>query len=418
MTEMFISAFYAVIDPWAGELRYSNTGHPHAFLLAEGKGFERLAARRSAARHGRATAGHRTPRVECRARSAGALHRRRQPTRAIAAASAWAKSACSMSSTRTGRRAARDPRARRRAARRAHRGRVAPRRSDASSSSARSAAATPRDGRPRGLPPIRKSLGQHFLTDRRILERIVDALELTGEETVDRDRPGAGKPDRAARAARRAVSCSSSTIARSPRMLRERYASNRRRAGHRGRRARPSISARLAGGPFRLVGNVPYYITTPILFHALSAPRPDARRLPRAARGRRADRRGSPGTKEYGALSVNVQACRQREAALPRRARLVSAAAQGRERGGAHRAARRSRRRRRGRGAAFRRFVQDAFGMRRKQMRRVLRSLWSVSAGSRRSRAARRCQIDPSARPETLSPRNFADLVRARPGRA
>jgi len=44
MTEMFISAFYAVVDPVAGELRYSNTGHPHAFLLAEGHDFERLAA--------------------------------------------------------------------------------------------------------------------------------------------------------------------------------------------------------------------------------------------------------------------------------------------------------------------------------------------------------------------------------------
>jgi sigma-B regulation protein RsbU (phosphoserine phosphatase) len=44
MTEMFISCFYAVIDPWAGEIRYANTGHPHAFLLAEGKDFERLAA--------------------------------------------------------------------------------------------------------------------------------------------------------------------------------------------------------------------------------------------------------------------------------------------------------------------------------------------------------------------------------------
>jgi len=44
MTEMFISCFYAVIDPWAGEIRYANTGHPHAFLLSEGKDFERLAA--------------------------------------------------------------------------------------------------------------------------------------------------------------------------------------------------------------------------------------------------------------------------------------------------------------------------------------------------------------------------------------
>jgi phosphoserine phosphatase RsbU/P len=44
LTEMFISAFYAVIDPQRRELRFANTGHPHAFLLAEGKDFERLPA--------------------------------------------------------------------------------------------------------------------------------------------------------------------------------------------------------------------------------------------------------------------------------------------------------------------------------------------------------------------------------------
>ena len=44
MTEMFISAFYAAIDPARNELRYANTGHPHAFLLADGCDFERLAA--------------------------------------------------------------------------------------------------------------------------------------------------------------------------------------------------------------------------------------------------------------------------------------------------------------------------------------------------------------------------------------
>ena len=35
-----------------------------------------------------------------------------------------------------------------------------------------------------GFPPTRKSLGQHFLTDRRILGRIADALHLVGTETV------------------------------------------------------------------------------------------------------------------------------------------------------------------------------------------------------------------------------------------
>ena len=44
VTEMFISAFYCIIDPPAHALRFSNTGHPHAFLLAEGRDFERLAA--------------------------------------------------------------------------------------------------------------------------------------------------------------------------------------------------------------------------------------------------------------------------------------------------------------------------------------------------------------------------------------
>ena len=43
-----------------------------------------------------------------------------------------------------------------------------------------------------GFPPTRKSLGQHFLTDRRILGRIADALYLTGSETVLEIGPGRG----------------------------------------------------------------------------------------------------------------------------------------------------------------------------------------------------------------------------------
>ena len=43
-TEMFISAFYAVVDPRAGEIRYANTGHPHAFVVSPREGVLRLPA--------------------------------------------------------------------------------------------------------------------------------------------------------------------------------------------------------------------------------------------------------------------------------------------------------------------------------------------------------------------------------------
>jgi sigma-B regulation protein RsbU (phosphoserine phosphatase) len=43
-TEMFISAFYAVLDPAARELHYANTGHPHAFIFGREQQPERLPA--------------------------------------------------------------------------------------------------------------------------------------------------------------------------------------------------------------------------------------------------------------------------------------------------------------------------------------------------------------------------------------
>jgi phosphoserine phosphatase RsbU/P len=43
-TEMFISAFYAIVDRQHGELRYANTGHPHAFVVSGDGTLERLAA--------------------------------------------------------------------------------------------------------------------------------------------------------------------------------------------------------------------------------------------------------------------------------------------------------------------------------------------------------------------------------------
>jgi 16S rRNA (adenine1518-N6/adenine1519-N6)-dimethyltransferase len=61
----------------------------------------------------------------------------------------------------------------------------------------------------------------------------------------------------------------------------------------------------------------------------------------------------------------------------------------------------------------FRRFVQDVFGMRRKQLQRILRTLWNVSADVADA-AITACGIEPSARPETLSASQFAAVFRRR----
>ena len=59
--------------------------------------------------------------------------------------------------------------------------------------------------------------------------------------------------------------------------------------------------------------------------------------------------------------------------------------------------------------AAFRVFVQAAFGLRRKQMLRVLRTVRGISA-EEASALLERAGIDPTARPEVLTPESFAVL--------
>ncbi|HRQ79133.1 MAG TPA: rRNA adenine N-6-methyltransferase family protein, partial [Gemmatimonadaceae bacterium] len=60
----------------------------------------------------------------------------------------------------------------------------------------------------------------------------------------------------------------------------------------------------------------------------------------------------------------------------------------------------------------FRVFVQAAFGLRRKQMRRVLRTVWGVDV-ARAERALAAAGVDPEARPESLDARAFLELLRA-----
>jgi 16S rRNA (adenine1518-N6/adenine1519-N6)-dimethyltransferase len=259
-----------------------------------------------------------------------------------------------------------------------------------------------------GFPPARKSLGQHFLTDRRILGRIADALHLTGTETVLEIGPGRGAltdllVDRAGRLI--AIEYDRALAE----LLRQRYAKRGNVLIAEADVLEVSLGD-LAAGPYVLVGNVPYYITTPILFHALVPPR--AERSVYLVQREVADRLGAkPGTKEYGALTVNVAAVAKAESLFrvpagafspppkvesavvritPLAQPLVTPAEE----------------------RPFRLLVQGAFGMRRKQMRRVLRSLYSLDV-ERADALLDRSGIDGEVRPETLSAEQFARLLRA-----
>ena len=43
-TDMHVSVFYAVIDAPRGQIRYANAGHPHAFIVSDAGGLDRLSA--------------------------------------------------------------------------------------------------------------------------------------------------------------------------------------------------------------------------------------------------------------------------------------------------------------------------------------------------------------------------------------
>ena len=266
----------------------------------------------------------------------------------------------------------------------------------------------PRDRRP-AFPPTRKSLGQHFLTDRRILGRIADALQLQGHETVLEIGPGRGAlTDILAARAKRLIAIEYDRALAA--MLRERYARHGNVLIAEADVLEVSLGE-LAAGPYVLVGNVPYYITTPILFHALAPPRADRAvyLVQREVAQRLAAR---PGTKEYGALTVNVAAVARAETLFgvpagafapppkvesavvritPLATPLVAADEEQR----------------------FRVLVQSAFGMRRKQMRRVVRSLFSIDA-EQADQLLAQAGIEPEVRPETLSVEQFVGLMRAR----
>ena len=162
--------------------------------------------------------------------------------------------------------------------------------------------------------------------------------------------------------------------------------------------------------PLLVTGNIPYNITSPLLDRALLPPRPA--RIVFLVQKEVAERLAAPpGGKTYGALTVGVRAVAgveklftvpagafnpppKVESAVVRIVPLAEPMVNDAE------------------VAAFRRLVVGLFGFRRKQLVRGLRELTDWPA-ERVTGALEQAGLAASARPETVEPGGFGDLLRA-----
>ena len=254
-------------------------------------------------------------------------------------------------------------------------------------------------------PRAKRRLGQHFLTDPRILGRIADAIEAGPGDTVLEIGPGPG-------------GLTAALAERAGRLI----AIEKDADLVPGLRARfPAVQIveadaleadwhALAGGPFLAAGNIPYNITSPLLDKALEPPRP--MRIVFLVQKEVADRvTAPPGRSEYGALSVGVQAVAKAErlftvsaGAFQPRPKVDSAVLRlvPLDRPIVADAER----------YPFRRLVVGLFGFRRKQLQRGLRELTGWDA-ERVAGVIGGVGLDPTARPETVAPREYVRLLRS-----
>ena len=256
-------------------------------------------------------------------------------------------------------------------------------------------------------PPVLKKFGQHFLSDNKILSAIVDALAPTASDTVVEVGPGRGSlTDILAERSGKVIAVEIDRALAG--LLRDKYRDRSNVEIVEGDFLETDVRS-LVGGNYLLIGNVPYYITTPIVFKALETPMP--RRSVFLVQREVADRMSAKaGDEEYGALTVNIAVVAKVEQVMtvpatafrpppkvesavvritPLERPLVPPEYLD----------------------SFRTFVQAAFGQRRKQIQRVLRSVRAISIDQAVA-ILEQTGIEPTARPEVVSPGEFATLFR------
>ena len=251
----------------------------------------------------------------------------------------------------------------------------------------------------------RKRFGQHFLHDTRIIERIVEAIAPQPDDALVEIGPGHGAltvPLLEAAGRLDAIEIDRDLAA----ALQERFA-----AGglvlHQADALRFDFAALAAarGQRLRIIGNLPYNISTPLLFHLLATPTA-IRDLHIMLQKEVIDRIcAAPGSDDYGRLTVMLAPWTRAEhlfdvgpGAFSPPPRVWSAVARLTMRDTPAFPV----------DARYGRVVAAAFSQRRKTLRNALRSLLDAAA-------IEACGIDPGARAETLPPSAYAALAQAMP---
>jgi 16S rRNA (adenine1518-N6/adenine1519-N6)-dimethyltransferase len=250
---------------------------------------------------------------------------------------------------------------------------------------------------------IRKRFGQHFLHDPGVIRRIIDAVAPTAGERLVELGPGRGALTFGLleRAGRLDVIEIDRDLAR---LLEADPRAQGRLRIHVGNMLDTDFATlRGEGAKLRIIGNLPYNISTPVLFHLLK--QQDAIQdmhfmLQKEVVDRMA---AEPGGKEYGRLTVMLAAYAEVEAlfevgpgAFQPPPKVRSAIVRLRPSRAPRFAI--------GSGSALRSIAQAAFSHRRKTLRNGLKGLLSGAD-------VEACGIDPQLRPETLTPEQFGRLA-------
>lgn len=157
---------------------------------------------------------------------------------------------------------------------------------------------------------IQKKYGQNFLVDVKVLEKIVGAAEITGEECVLEIGPGLGTMTRyLAEQAREvvAVEIDKNLIPILEETLSGYDNVTLINADILKMDIAKLVEEKNGGRPIKVVANLPYYITTPIIMSLFESHVP-LKSIVVMVQKEVADRmQVGPGTKDYGALSLAVQ---------------------------------------------------------------------------------------------------------------